>query len=600
MRQPVNKALSLGYWAQLGATVVTAAAGLTAPSVSFAQEGAPTPDTVGRTTAESQLPDTDARLTTVDVVVELCPFRDRTEAVRFTDLRLLGSSVLTAPQVSDVFAGVLSKARRASSTGQETLAVLCDARDALLDAYRRSGVPLARIELEPQTIKDGVVLMRAFEPELADIILPSFDRPDLAPYRATVEALKSQLMTQTKGIALPWAELERFVLLMRETPGLSTLISLRPSTKELPGGDRSPLEVSVEVSDVERTRSYMGIQHSGPEVFGRWAGVVGGSVASVAPWGGDELRGAVYTTLPVDNSAEGKQQLVQISYDWRAGSGLKLSASATYARSEPGGPLRDLGLRGDSFAARVSAVYPFILTSAFRVSGEVGLEMLEQDNFVFADESISSDSLRVATAGLSARWRDVENRASFASASLQVRQGLTGYGASDPGDTDLSRVGAAIDFLKVHAEVEVETRLGRGLPGLNVRVTGQWTEDSLPGSEEYLVGNYGAGRGYDPGSITGDRGYGVQLEALGGQWTGGFGPESRWEPYAFVDYADTYQLGQAVLEPRTYVTSYGAGARFSINDKTSLELSYAKPLDAPGLGQPKPTPLLLVNFTQRF
>jgi hemolysin activation/secretion protein len=595
----LSPALSVKSFMKLGVGVFTVTMGMLGGGAALARETAPPPDTTGRTATDTTLPDTSAS-TAVEFEITPCPFETRNEPVSFRDLRLEGSTVLSDRQVSAVFAGVLASARRESADGRETLKVLCVARDKLLEAYGRAGVPLARIELEPQTISDGIVRMRAFEPELVGVALPDFSDPRRAPFAAVVTALKNELLARTQNIALPWAELERFVLLMRETPGLSTLISVRPSAKELTDSPRSPLEAVVEVSDVDRTRAYYGIQHLGPEVFGRWAGVVGGSIASVAPWGGDELRAALYSTLPIDNSPEGKQRLLQINYDWRAASGLKLTSGVTYARSEPGGPLADLNLRGDSFSARLGASYPFVLSSAFRLTGDVGVEMLEQDNFVFADQSISSDSLRVVAAGVSARWRDVDLRRAFASASLQVRQGLTGYGASDPDDTDLSRVGATIDFLKVQAEIELEARMARGLPGVNLRVTGQWTEDSLPGSEEYLVGNFGAGRGYDPGSITGDRGYGAQLELLGGQWTGGFGPDSRWEPYAFVDYADTYQLGDAVLEPRTYVTSYGAGARFAITEKVSLDVSYAKALDAPGLGQPKPTPLLLVNFTQRF
>ena len=58
---------------------------------------------------------------------------------------------------------------------------------------------------------------------------------------------------------------------------------------------------------------------------------------------------------------------------------------------------------------------------------------------------------------------------------------------------------------------------------LALGLRGQWSNDPLLSFEEFSAGNYTVGRGYDPGTLLGDSGIGLQAELR-------FGSASRPRP----------------------------------------------------------------------
>ena len=83
---------------------------------------------------------------------------------------------------------------------------------------------------------------------------------------------------------------------------------------------------------------------------------------------------------------------------------------------------------------------------------------------------------------------------------------------------------------------------GVGGPWLEVNPQLQWTDQSLLAYEQYQIGNFTVGRGYDPGAASGDRAYAAQVQA---GWPIGFhawGERSVAEPYVFYDAAHLENL----------------------------------------------------------
>jgi hemolysin activation/secretion protein len=129
---------------------------------------------------------------------------------------------------------------------------------------------------------------------------------------------------------------------------------------------------------------------------------------------------------------------------------------------------------------------------------------------------------------------------------------------------------------------------------MSASVSGQWASDPLLAYEEFQIGNFTVGRGYDPGSASGDEAWAVQLEAGWPVDT----PAGKIEPYVFYDYADLNNLDQSGYQ--TQISSYGVGVRARLPWKLRLDVAWASPQDPPFPSAPQPDDRLLVSLTRVF
>ncbi len=535
--------------------------------------------------------------------ISLCPFASSTIPVTINRVEIVGSTVLTQQSIDKAYAGI-----RGQPT---TLGAVCDIRERLIVEYRRLGYPLTRIELPVQTIgAEGTIRFHAVEAGLANVHVT--DNGKVAPFTNIVEAYADRLRDDAAGKPLKWSKVERFALLMRDTPGVVARLELRPGSTGLapqaaatPVADASaapvvtpstlaPLDLFVTVEPPERFGGFIGLQRNSADVFGRYAGVIGGQMRGVMPWGGDELSGVLYSTQT------GRQAVGSVSYEWRHGSGLLLKGLAAYAETRPGRSFAPLDLKGQSTSFTLNASYPFILRSAFQMEGTAGLDYVDQDNFIFEDQTLSNDKVRVATVKMNTLWRDVQNRRARASFGVEYRQGLDAFDATQPGDPLLSRIGADPQAALWRVKGEAEFRIRRNLPGISIAADAQLADDVLVSFEQYQVGNLTFGRGYDPGTITGDRGYGGRVEFLGGRYTPQGGDQFHVEPYAFVDAAHVESLAAAAIEPERDVASWGGGLRLRYSDRVSLDVGGAVAMDRPAFNQKRPGPQFLMNLAYQF
>ena len=118
--------------------------------------------------------------------------------------------------------------------------------------------------------------------------------------------------------------------------------------------------------------------------------------------------------------------------------------------------------------------------------------------------------------------------------------------------------------------------------------------------EEFSAGNYTAGRGYDPGVLLGDMGFGLQAELRFGSRI----PRARGEPgiegYGFWDHALVRNRDRlTVTAGREHLNSVGGGARINF-DRFALDAALAIPLTRAGLDNRRPDPRLLISLTTRL
>jgi hemolysin activation/secretion protein len=194
-------------------------------------------------------------------------------------------------------------------------------------------------------------------------------------------------------------------------------------------------------------------------------------------------------------------------------------------------------------------------------------------------------------------------------ALFELRQGMHILGATDcgpgrvdcigPGDVGPSRPEGQSD-----ATVLRYTAYGeyRPIPKITLAfgARAQYAWKPLLSFEEFSAGNYTAGRGYDPGALLGDRGFGTQAEIRFGSRTPSGAYKPALEAYAFWDHAFVRNLDKLlVIEGSEHLNSIGAGARLSF-DRFSLDAAVAHPMTRIGFDNKRPDTRVLVSLTTRL
>ena len=193
---------------------------------------------------------------------------------------------------------------------------------------------------------------------------------------------------------------------------------------------------------------------------------------------------------------------------------------------------------------------------------------------------------------------------------LELRQGLHVFGATHdcgplganclgPNDVPPSRIEGRSD-----ATVLRYTGYGEFRPipkltlALGARVQYAWRP--LLSFEEFSAGNYTVGRGYDPGALLGDRGFGTQAELRFGSRVPRTARSAAVEAYAFWDHASVKNLDKLfIVAGSKHLDSVGAGARISF-DRFALDAALAVPLTRIGIDNRRPDPRLLISLTTRL
>jgi hemolysin activation/secretion protein len=118
--------------------------------------------------------------------------------------------------------------------------------------------------------------------------------------------------------------------------------------------------------------------------------------------------------------------------------------------------------------------------------------------------------------------------------------------------------------------------------------------------EEFSAGNFTIGRGYDPGTLLGDRGFGSQAEIRFGRRVPTAADKPAVEAYAFWDHAWVHNLDRLfIVAGSTHLNSVGGGARVNF-DRFALDAALALPLTRVGIENERPSPRFLLSLTTRL
>jgi hemolysin activation/secretion protein len=523
----------------------------------------------------------------------LCPFADSSLKVTLTKVVVDGATVVTPGQIDAAVAGYLGKER--------DLRVVCEVRDRVADLFAARGYRLTRIDLPPQRIQGGELHLQATEGFVADVDLKSLAR--LGPSKALATAYLSSLLGKRPT---PWTDIEREVLLTRDIPGAEVGIRLHAAP-----GEAGAVELVADSANRRRFDISTGVQELGSEELGRTALYARFDANSFTPYG-------ERTSLVLYDTTIDAQRVIEFTESLYLGaSGLNGDFAINYASTHPGGVLAPLDLDGNFLSTRTGLTYPFLRSQAFNVVGGLHFETIDLKNDLGVFQGLPGgaptlfeDRLRILSAELDGRVRPSHIPPLTADFTLELRQGIAGLGASHEGDPDLSRAQGDPAATEVRADGTVRWTFGgrprpdqTGGPWVQVRGAAQWTNRPLLAYEEFQIGNYTIGRGYDPGAATGDRAIGGQFEA---GWPILFKPARQpgranplwFEPYVFYDVAHLTNL--SIGGYTTTVSSVGGGVRVRLPWELRLDAAYGDPLSPPFPGAARPPGRLLFTLTRVF
>ncbi len=486
------------------------------------------------------------------------------------------------------------------------ISVLCDIRAQATSLLSDAGY-LAAVEIPEQRLDGGAAEFRVVLGRLTALRVRGDAGPSEAVLARYLQPLVGQDVFNTR-------DAERNLLLADDIPGLDVRLSLRAAAGGQPG------DLIGEVAVLRRSAAVdLNIQNYGSRALGRFGGLLRAELYDLTGMG-DVTTISAYTSHDFD-----EQQTVQLGHDFLVGSdGLSFGGQLTLGWTNPGLGLAGFNVKSDTLFAGVHTSYPFLRTQSQSVYGSAGLDVVNQD--VKANGALlSRDRVRTAWARVEYSEVDIDSIARrggytpfeprfSAGIGLELRKGIDIFGTSQDCRTNAAACIAANELPSrveqdptpfiLRADFNGEYR-PHPLVTFALRAKVQYSDNPLPAFEELAGGNYSIGRGYDPGSVTGDTGLATRFELRYGSLAPKSVDSFALQPYAFLDAVKVRDEdpSQRFFNPDRLVSA-GGGLRFTHGRGFQGDMTLAVPLvrtDAQRFaGQPHGDVRFLISLTSRL
>lgn len=501
-----------------------------------------------------------------------------------------GLKAMTREQLAEAYAPFIGR--------DVPISVVCEVRDRAGTILRDAGY-IAAVQVPEQKIADGIVRFRVLMAHVTQVRV----RGDASGAERIIAGYLGKIAGQP---VFNRYDAERYLLLASDLPGYVVRLTLRPA-------GTAPGDVVGDVT-VQRTTAYadFNLQNGGSRELGPWGGLLRAQLFGLTGLG-DRTSLSIFSTSDFK-----EQQTVQLAHDFHLGpDGLSFSDAFTYAWAKPSlGP--DARVIAHTLLNTFEVGYPIVRREAQTIRASAGLDLVNQD-VDLNGIALTSDKLRVAFLRLGVDAAETNfTRAGYSaaeppwrlSALLELRQGLHALGATGDcgplgvdclgiGDVPPSRVEGHSDATVLRYTFYGEYR---PVPKLTFALGGhaQYAHRPLLSFEEFAAGNYTAGRGYDPGALLGDSGFGTQAEIRFGTRIPASAKKPAIEGYGFWDHAKVRNRDRLVVIPGAErLDSVGAGARVNF-DRFVVDASLAVPLTRVGFDDKRPDPRFLLSLTSRL
>lgn len=460
-------------------------------------------------------------------------------------------------------------------TGSDILALA----STLTAMYRNAGYMLSLVVIPPQSLADGTLTLRVIEGYIDRVNVQAGEGVNpgvIARLAAIGEEIRASRPLQA-------SVLERYLLIANDFPGIELRSVLTPS--QAPAAADLTLIARVKTFEGFAALDNYGSRYLGPGQL--TVGLVGNQLLGV----NDQWR---VIGVGTGNS---EMAYAQLSYSQVVNTeGLKLSASVSRARTQPGDILKPFDVRGSADAFSLSMSYPLLRARNESLIARATYDHSDVHTDILGTRVIE-DRIRALRLGLS--WRLLDSLDGQNNLELDFSQGL---GGTDESDLLKSRAGAKGVFNKLVFDYE---RTQFFTPSLSVAlgVGGQWANMPLLSSEQYALGGRRYGRAYEPAELVGERALAFRIEPryAGAINSPGF---RSYQVFGFYDIGKVWKLGTPTpgVPSSQSLASAGLGIRLFMQKNITTSLEAAFPLTksiASDAGNPRDVRLLgsmLVRF----
>lgn len=314
---------------------------------------------------------------------------------------------------------------------------------------------------------------------------------------------------------------------------------------------------------------FLSAQNASAETVGTWSGGASLIFGDLTPLHERTIIGVFH-----DLTGDGQRGAQVSSQVLMTRSGLELKGDLAWFEQQPDERAPTPDTYGTTQLVRFELRHPLGLASGPRstvlVAGRLGFEGINQDTDLTTGPPTVRDHLRVVYAGVQADYR---GDGGSAYGYLSLRKGLEGLGASQQGDTLLSRVQAKPAAFVVRFEGQGSFVTGGFL--LEPRLRAQASDSPLLQYEEFTYGGLIGGRALDPGALYGDSGVSGSLDIYGP--AAKLGNRLSIRPAAFIEGA--WAWNEDTIGPQEMSGTFaGGGVRLSLDGRWNLDVLYAAPL----------------------
>jgi len=445
-------------------------------------------------------------------------------------------------------------------TGKQIrVADLIAASARITEVYKAHGYALSFGYIPVQDFANGVVHVTVIEGYVAKVVVNG----DAGNMDSRIQAIAQHI---AEDRPLRQATFERYLQVLGMLPGVRVNASV-PAPTTTDGATRLVL-------DVQRTRfnTTAGIDFNHPGTQGLLTAIENG----MTPLGEQFSISTLYPT------GRGDQELYAANYLQPIGSrGLMGTVNGSYYSGNPDtdGQLPTYLLHNmtqDRLALALS--YPLWLNSHNNLSANGGIYGSNENdhylNTITGATLEQRNDLRVVHAGLDYTF---VSATMVRKASFEVAQGINAWGAEGSSTTQVAgqtiAVPSDVSFTRYNASF-VQSNAWSHRFGTVFSMTGQYSSDNLPSTEQINFGGPRYGLAYDPGDAAGDSGWAASFELnryydVSTIWL------KRWTPYAVIQVARVHlNTGSA---PLSQLGTAAVGVRLSDTKHYTVDLSVAQP-----------------------
>ena len=438
--------------------------------------------------------------------------------------------------------------------------------DLITDEYRKKGYLTSRAYIPPQTIKEGVLVIRVIEGKTGSLKIEG--------NRYFRTSLLKKKLNVKPGKPLDYSNLQRSLTYINEHPDRFARAVLRPGKE--PGTtdiiikvkDRLPIHVGFEYDNfgsryIEKDRGSLVFEHNNLLGFD------------------DKLY------FKFQQSEAAALMLKQWRYSFPVNPTLEVGGYFLRSRLKLGQEFEDVEARGKATIAGLFLSKTLIDERNLDLSLNLGFDYKHIRNYLLGVES-SRDEVRVLKTGLDVDFTDAWGRNIF---TLELDAGIPRmWGALSAKDPASSRVGAGGEFLKWTGNY-FRLQPGPFSSSILWKNSFQLSGYSLVASEQFQIGGPATVRGYPPAEYSGDKGYCTSLEWSFPPY---FLPKTAKLPLSkninlydalrivvFYDWA-TVRLNRILAgEKNRTLKGYGFGLRFNPTDRFSFRAEIGYPWGGP-------------------